>query len=36
MRALRLATTALARTAGELLTDPDLLAAATAEFRADA
>ena len=36
MRALRLATTALAHTAAELLTDPDLLAAATAEFRADA
>lgn len=36
MRALRLATTALARTAAELFTDPDLLAAARAEFRADA
>jgi len=33
MRALHLATTALAATAADLLCDPELLAAATAEFR---
>ena len=36
MRALHLAATALARTAADLFHDPHLLAAATAEFRADA
>lgn len=36
MRALHLAATALARTTAELFTDPALLAATSAEFRADA
>jgi hypothetical protein len=36
MRALHLAATALALTAADLFRDPDVLAAAAAEFRRDA